>query len=79
MIKVELLSLEFEALQIWQDLPCLTLPHFLINTPGFRHHREPLLPGTCPAFSHGKPLCIQFLLPDFFFPGMSACYNHEHF
>lgn len=69
MIKVKVLSLEFEALQIWQYLPCLILPHLLLSTPGCRHPGAlPPLPSTYTFhLSSPQALCIRFLLPGILF------------
>ena len=73
------LSLEFKALQIWQSLSCLILPHFLISSwaSGTTKHTPSL---SMSHVSHIKLLSVRFFVPEFFFfPAMSACYSNEHF
>ena len=77
MIKVNLLSLEFEALQIWQYLsypPPLPYKHPQLQAP------RSTPPSTytshifsCQAFIHTISSVWNI------FSAMSACYNHEHF
>lgn len=75
MIKVKVLSLEFKALQIWQYLSCLILPHLLRSTLGFRRHGAPPFCTHIPHFLTSS-LYMYNIFCLKFFSGLSTTFTN---